>query len=655
MRSLFHLLLRHKIISLLILSLALGGGYYWYTAMQNTSRVVRHVLGTVERGTLIQSISGSGQVSSSNQLDVKPKVSGDIIFLNVNNGDTVRVGSLIAQLDSRDAQKAVRDAEVSLASAQLSLDKLKKPADTYAILQAENALAQAKRDLDDLLKPPDALAILQAENALTTAGESKQKSTDNLAKAYEDGFNAVANAFLDLPDVVTGLYDMLFTSTLSGSGGGQWNIDYYASSVGSSEYTKALQLRDEVNAQYQDARKAYDQNFTNYKSATRLSERTTIEALLNETYETTRAIAESVKSTSNLIQYYRDSLTNRNVKPHTISDTHRASLNTYTGKTNTHLSTLLSLTRTVQDNKDAITVAERAIIEKTETLDKLKRGPEVSTIETARERVREREESLIKLRGGADVLDIRSQDLAVQQRMNALRDVREKLADYTIRAPFDGIIAKSNVKRGDAVSSATVLATLIAARQIAEIALNEIDIAKIHIGQKATFTFDALPNLSLTGSVVEVDTVGTVSQGVVTYTVTLAFDTTDGTVKPGMSTTAIIITDVKTDILLVPLSAVKTQGERRYVEIPGSGESQDAALGESIILSVPLERQMIETGIANDDMIEVMSGIEEGDRMIVRTVQPSAQTQTTQTSIFGGVPGGQRGGGGGGGQMRMGR
>ncbi|MBI4262427.1 efflux RND transporter periplasmic adaptor subunit, partial [Candidatus Uhrbacteria bacterium] len=649
MRFLFHILFRHKIITLLILIAGAGGGYYWYTTAYNTSGVVRHVLGIVERGTLIQSISGSGQVSSLNQLDVKPKVSGDLVVLNIKNGDAVRVGAIIAVIDSRDAQKAVRDAEVSLASAQLSLDKLKKPADVYAVLQTENALAQAKRDLDDLLKPPDALAILQAENALTTAGESKQKSTDNLAKAYEDGFNAVANAFLDLPDVVTGLYDMLYTSTLSGSGGGQWNIDYYASSVGSAEYAKALQLRDEVNTKYQDARKAYDQNFSNYKSATRLSDRAIIETLLNETYETTRAIAESVKSTSNLIQYYRDSLTNRNVKPHTISDTHRASLNTYTGKTNTHLSTLLSLTRTVQDNKDAIVVAERTIAEKTETLDKLKRGPEAGAIETARERVREREESLAKLRAGADALDIRSQELAVQQRINALRDVHEKLADYTVRAPFDGIIAKSDMKRGDAVSSATVLATLIAKQQIAEIALNEVDIAKIHIDQKATFTFDALPNLSITGRVVEVDTVGTISQGVVTYTVTLAFDTTDDAVKPGMSTTATIITDMKTDVLLVPLSAVKTQGAQRFVEIPGEGESKDTALGESVILGVPVVRQMVETGMSNDDMIEVTSGIGAGDRIIIRTIQPSTQTQTTQTSLFGGIPGGQRGGGGGGG------
>ena len=99
---------------------------------------------------------------------------------------------------------------------------------------------------------------------------------------------------------------------------------------------------------------------------------------------------------------------------------------------------------------------------------------------------------------------------------------------------------------------------LITKQKIAEISLNEVDAAKVKVGQKVTLTFDAIDGLSITGEVSEIDALGTVSQGVVTYGVKIAFDTQDERVKSGMSVSAAIITDVKQNVLLVPNAAVKS-------------------------------------------------------------------------------------------------
>ena len=72
--------------------------------------------------------------------------------------------------------------------------------------------------------------------------------------------------------------------------------------------------------------------------------------------------------------------------------------------------------------------------------------------------------------------------------------------------------------------------------QVAEVTLNEVDAAKVTVGQAATLTFDAISGLSLAGKVVEIDPVGTVSQGVVNYNVQVSFNDTTNQVKPGMST-----------------------------------------------------------------------------------------------------------------------
>ncbi len=208
----------------------LGGGYWGYKYFFGTSASVRYVSAQVQKGTLIVSISGSGQVSASNQVDIKPKASGEIIALNIKLGQEVGAEAILAVIDASDSERAVRDAETSLETAKLELDKL--------------------------LEPLDELTLLQAENSLTQTKESKQKSEDSLTKAYEDGFNTTANAFLDLPDIMAGLYDMLFSSSAGlGGAGGQWNIDYYAGAVQAYD-EKASQYKDDARAAYQKARAA---------------------------------------------------------------------------------------------------------------------------------------------------------------------------------------------------------------------------------------------------------------------------------------------------------------------------------------------------------------------------------------------------------------
>src|SRR6185503_5946600 len=109
---------------------------------------------------------------------------------------------------------------------------------------------------------------------------------------------------------------------------------------------------------------------------------------------------------------------------------------------------------------------------------------------------------------------------------------------YTVRAPFSGTIAKLSVDKGDQASSGTTVATIISKNQIADLSLNEVDAAKVTVGQKATLTFDAVEDLSIAGAVASVDTLGTVSQGVVSYVVKIQFTTQDERVKPGMSVNA---------------------------------------------------------------------------------------------------------------------
>lgn len=85
----------HKIASGVVAVLLVTGGYFGYRSLAGDDGEIRYVLAAAERGTLVVSVSGSGQVSSSNQVDVKPKASGDIIAVAVENGGEVRAGALL--------------------------------------------------------------------------------------------------------------------------------------------------------------------------------------------------------------------------------------------------------------------------------------------------------------------------------------------------------------------------------------------------------------------------------------------------------------------------------------------------------------------------------------------------------------------------------
>jgi len=548
--------LAHKIISVVVLFAVLGGGYWGYNKFTSAALDTRYITAKVERGTIIASISGSGQVSSLNQIDIKSAVSGNVVYITAQNGQKISAGGLIAKLDDSDVQKSIRDAEINLESSQISLEKFK--------------IQNSKENIDA-----------------------------DLAKSYDDGFNAVSNVFLDLPGIMTGLNDMFFKDNITIS---QWNVDWYEGQVTSEDREKTTYLKKSFIDSYHKAKNAYDKNFDDYKIISRNSNSATIENLITQSYETTKLICDVTKNANNYIDFVNSSIQKNNSDTPAIINTHKTSLSNYTSKTNSHLVSLLSIKTNIKDNKDAFPNAD---------------------------------------------LDLRSAELSLKQKEIALQDIKDKLADYFIRAPFEGTIAKVDIKKSDIVNSGAVVATLITKKQLAEISLNEVDVAKVKIGQKATLTFDAVPDLAISGIVADIDAIGTVSQGVVTYIVKISFDTQDEKIKPGMSVSGNIITDTKQDVLIAPNSAIKSQAGKSYVENFDMPLAPFATETIGFTTKITPNKIPVEIGLSNDSRSEIISGVNEGDEIIIRTILPTTTT-TTAPSIFGAGAGGNRGTGGGG-------
>ena len=131
---LLKLALKGKFISAIVLILLAAGVYSVFFGLNKNEGETRYVAATVEKGALVVSVSASGQVLSSEEVDVKPKVSGDLYFVGVKNGDEAKAGKLLFKIDESDFSRAVQEAEINLESARLELAEILEPPDELDLL-----------------------------------------------------------------------------------------------------------------------------------------------------------------------------------------------------------------------------------------------------------------------------------------------------------------------------------------------------------------------------------------------------------------------------------------------------------------------------------------------------------------------------------------
>ncbi len=241
--------------------------------------------------------------------------------------------------------------------------------------------------------------------------------------------------------------------------------------------------------------------------------------------------------------------------------------------------------------------------------------------------------------------DVASAQAQIDAAQASLQSAQDAYSNTIISAPFSGQIGTLNFANGYTVASSDVIATLITHEQYAQISLNEVDVAKVRLGQKATLTFDALPDLTMSGTVTQIDSIGTVSSGVVTYNVRIAFDVQNASIKPGMSVSASIITTVAQQALIVPSGAIKMTGNTSVVQVL-DGVATGTPITGPVSSATPPRTVMVQTGLSNDSDTQITSGLQEGDLVVTRVVSGSAAITTAPSATSARTSGGGLLGGG---------
>ncbi len=201
-----------------------------------------------------------------------------------------------------------------------------------------------------------------------------------------------------------------------------------------------------------------------------------------------------------------------------------------------------------------------------------------------------------------------------------------------LKAPFAGIITDVYDEPGDLVSSGTSAYVIQdQSKMLIDVSVSEVDIAGVQVGQPATITFDAISGQTYTGSVGTVASTGASSSGSVNYTVTVSIDNPNSNIKTGMSASVDITVKQLTDVLLVPISAVRTLNSNRVVYV----------LRNNVATPV-----VVTLGETSDTNVQIATGDVQAGDLIILNASTATTTTTTQNSGFlGGIFGGLFGGG----------
>jgi len=272
---------------------------------------------------------------------------------------------------------------------------------------------------------------------------------------------------------------------------------------------------------------------------------------------------------------------------------------------------------------------------------------------------------------------------------SALDEAKINLAYAYIRSPVTGVVVNRAVDVGQTVAASFSTPTLFAistdlAKMQVQADVDEADIGQVKVGQEAHFTVDAYPTRTFEGKVSQIRLQPQTNENVVSYTVMVNVNNADLALMPGMTANITISVEEASDVLKVPLAALKfvppvmrgkrifhrfgirqgdsaagfrhgSEGDQSRGQVAGiwgdSGsafhrrDNADSATRGRIFLLVngtPV-RKSVTTGLRNEGYVEIEGDVKEGDQVIVGILSPGPATTATPRAASpfgGGGPGG---------------
>ena len=216
---------------------------------------------------------------------------------------------------------------------------------------------------------------------------------------------------------------------------------------------------------------------------------------------------------------------------------------------------------------------------------------------------------------GVDTAKLKQAHAQVLQSQASLKQLEEQLSYTTIVAPMDGVILSRDVEIGDAVSSILVLgstATLVMTEgDINQVyvqgKVDEADIAHVYMAQPARIKVESFRDRTFNGKVTKIAPLGVQKDNVTTFEVRVSIDNPGGELKANMTANAEILLDEHKGVLTVPENAVMYDNQKNAsVQVPDSNQKDG------------VRKVAVKVGLSNGSVSEIVSGLKEGDQVVLQ-------------------------------------
>lgn len=288
-------------------------------------------------------------------------------------------------------------------------------------------------------------------------------------------------------------------------------------------------------------------------------------------------------------------------------------------------------------------------------------------------------------------------NLSINDAQNQLNSAQDSVNKMTVTSPISGMITAENNSNGDNVQSGkTVLTVVDPSSMKIKVSVDELNISKVKVGQKTEIKFDALKDKTYEGTVDQVAESGTTTNNVTTYEVIVSI-TNPTDVKIGMNANVNILVDSKDNALAIPIEALIDRNGKKFVMVPNSdgstnnsnssGDSnnnQNSSSGDGQLSRGNGQGQKgngqggqysgngsknganssssngklvpVTTGLENDNNVEILDGINEGQEILISLPKTNSSTSSNGKSSFSGMGsiGGNFAGGASGGNRQQG-
>ncbi len=234
---------------------------------------------------------------------------------------------------------------------------------------------------------------------------------------------------------------------------------------------------------------------------------------------------------------------------------------------------------------------------------------------------------------------LRSAQFGVSQAQASLDEAEDRLSKTIIRAPISGKVTRLNVEEGETVIIGTMnnpgsLILTISDLSVIEVVVqvDETDVPQVSLGDSASVRIDAFPDRGFSGRVTEIGNSAirppsqqaAGQQAAIDFEVVVTLDPTDVELRPDLSATADIVTDVRDDVLTVPIIALTVRepdadsasadtAAARDSDAPETSEEQE---GVFLVRDAKVTFTPITVGIAGQEYFEVVAGLEAGDTVV---------------------------------------